>query len=418
MCCAIPPRAREEAFRRVDELRADLAAARPVTARERLDAARHALRRTTAPVMAWVAPRMMPILLLSRLLPKLTGASEAEIQVVLSGVPHNVTTEMDLELWAIAQRLGPDVDDLAARYRDRDLPSEVQRGLDEFLARHGHRTAAEIDAGVARWSEHPEKVLALVENYARTGSAGHDAVQRFRAAADEAEVMAAEIVARQQNRPRARFTAWLLNRVRNLIGMRELPKYCAVLGIAHARKHIRGIGVELAESGWISDPDDVFFLNYEELSDVIDGADHHDLIATRRETHVRELRRKHLPRLLLSDGTEPETLLPQQNSENTLRGTSASPGTVTGTARVIHDPAHARLQPGEILVAPSTDPGWTPLFLTASGLVMEMGGPNSHGATVARENGIPAVVGVPHATTAIPDGRTITLHGSTGTVDL
>ncbi|SFS57210.1 PEP-utilising enzyme, mobile domain [Saccharopolyspora flava] len=269
-----------------------------------------------------------------------------------------------------------------------------------------------------RWSENPEPVLALAENYARTGSAGHDALQRFRAAADEAEVKAAEIVARQPSPPRARVTAWLLDRVRGLIGMRELPKCCAVLGIAAARKHVRAIGFELAGAGWVSDPDDVFFLNYEELSDVLDGVDHRDLIAARRETRARELRRKHLPRLLLSDGTEPETLLPQQNSANTLRGTSASPGTVTGTARVIHDPAHARLNPGEILVAPSTDPGWTPLFLTAAGLVMEMGGPNSHGATVAREHGIPAVVGVPHATTAIPDHHTITLHASTGTIDL
>jgi rifampicin phosphotransferase len=200
--------------------------------------------------------------------------------------------------------------------------------------------------------------------------------------------------------------------------MRELPKYCAVLGIAAARRHLRDIGDELTSAERISDPSDVFFLDYDELSELIDGFDHRELIATRRATHERELRRKHLPRLLLSDGTEPETLLATTGSGNALRGTSASAGTVTGIARVVRDPANARLSPGDVLVAPSTDPGWTPLFLTASGLVMEMGGPNSHGATVAREYGIPAVVGVPDATTRITDGQTITVNGSAGVVEL
>lgn len=99
-----------------------------------------------------------------------------------------------------------------------------------------------------------------------------------------------------------------------------------------------------------------------------------------------------------------------------LTGTPASAGTVTARARVILEPQGARLEPGEILVAPSTDPGWTPLFLTAGGLVMEMGGPNSHGAVVAREYGIPAVVGVPDATSLIATGHSITVDGAAGTV--
>ena len=99
-----------------------------------------------------------------------------------------------------------------------------------------------------------------------------------------------------------------------------------------------------------------------------------------------------------------------------LHGTPASAGVVTGVARVVLDPVGARLDPGEVLVAPSTDPGWTPLFLTAGGLVMEMGGANSHGAVVAREYGIPAVVGVPRATEAITTGDRITIDGAAGTV--
>ena len=103
-----------------------------------------------------------------------------------------------------------------------------------------------------------------------------------------------------------------------------------------------------------------------------------------------------MPRVLLSDGTEPEAGSGRPPAaDGALVGTAASAGTVTGPARVVLDPDGAHLEPGEILVAPSTDPGWTPLFLTAGGLVMEMGGANSHGAVVAREYGIPAVVGVP-----------------------
>jgi pyruvate,water dikinase len=122
--------------------------------------------------------------------------------------------------------------------------------------------------------------------------------------------------------------------------------------------------------------------------------------------------------VLLSDGTEPEATAAGDADPRpgTLSGSPASTGQVSAPARVIMDPVGAHLEPGEILVAPSTDPGWTPLFLTAGGLVMEMGGPNSHGAVVAREYGIPAVVGVPDATIRLRTGQRITVDGAAGTV--
>ena len=125
-----------------------------------------------------------------------------------------------------------------------------------------------------------------------------------------------------------------------------------------------------------------------------------------------------MPRVLLSDGTEPATEAPDapMAAEGVLSGTPASGGVVNAPARVILDPGGAVLEPGEVPVAPSTDPGWTPLFLTASGLVMEMGGPMSHGAIVAREYGIPAVVGVADATERIRTGQEITVDGSAGTI--
>ncbi|MEU5847245.1 PEP/pyruvate-binding domain-containing protein [Saccharopolyspora shandongensis] len=428
-----PARTREQLFGMVPEIRAALASDEPSSARERLAAARRGIAEVAVPHIARIPPRLLPVLFLSRLLPKLVGraATAEEVQIVLRGIPHNVTTEMDLELWAIAQlaRRDPGTarlfgesspDELAVRYRNRTLPTDVQSGLDSFLARNGHRTVAEIDAGVPRWSEDPTHVLGLVANYVRTGESGHDADEQYRRGVAEAERTAAEIVSRlrRRNPLRARVAGFVVDRVRQLAGLRELPKYCIVLAIANARRHLQAVGEELASNGRLERADDVFFLEYEEIDAAISGADHRDLVARRRETHERELRRRNPPRVLLSDGTEPEAALPVATVDGQLAGTSASAGTVTGTARVVHDPVRAQLAPGEILVAPSTDPGWTPLFLTAGGLVMEMGGPNSHGATVAREYGIPAVVGVPEATTRIADGQRITVHGSAGTVEL
>ena len=142
-----------------------------------------------------------------------------------------------------------------------------------------------------------------------------------------------------------------------------------------------------------------------------------ELVAARRATHVREQARRYIPRVLLSDGTDAEAALISV-PEGALRGFTGQSGHGHRPARTILSPHGARLEPGEILVAPSTDPGWTPLFLTAGGLVMEMGGMMSHGAVVAREYGIPAVVGVPGATERIETGATITVDGSAGVVSI
>ena len=221
-------------------------------------------------------------------------------------------------------------------------------------------------------------------------------------------------------RLRARMVRGALKRTRMFAGMRELPKYHLVEGLASVRKQLSAVGAELAASGCITDADDIFFLDFTEAHRGLAGAALHRIVAERREAYGAELGRRRIPRVLLSDGTEPEAMQAAGDGagaeDGVLSGTPASAGTVTAKARVILDPHGAQLEPGEILVAPSTDPGWTPLFLTAGGLVMEMGGPNSHGAVVAREYGIPAIVGVPDATVAISTGEVITVDGGAGTV--
>src|SRR5207237_9789159 len=131
------------------------------------------------------------------------------------------------------------------------------------------------------------------------------------------------------------------------------------------------VGVDLAARGRIASPDDIFFLNVPEARRAVAGDDLRAVVAARRKVFERERARRHIPRVLLSDGTDAEAALVSIGEG--LRGSPASPGVVSGTARVIRSPAGARLEPGEILVAPSTDPGWTPLFLTARALVVATG---------------------------------------------
>ena len=194
-----------------------------------------------------------------------------------------------------------------------------------------------------------------------------------------------------------------------------MPKFQIIrLLVAPSRELLKPAGRELVTRGLLAHDDDIFFLTLPEARRAAAGDDMRDVVAARREVFAREHARRHIPRVLLSDGTDAEAALVTPGEG--LRGSPASPGVVSGTARVILSPSGARLEPGEILVAPSTDPGWTPLFLTAGALVMEMGGMMSHGAVVAREYGIPAVVGVAGATEQIVTGQRITVDGSAGTV--
>ena len=148
--------------------------------------------------------------------------------------------------------------------------------------------------------------------------------------------------------------------------------------------------------------------------------DWRQLVLLRRTAYQREQRRLPIPRLLLSDGTTVVTgrSSPSGSEGELLFGSGVSPGTVEGTARIVLDPASSNLQPGEILVCPGTDPSWTPLFLAAGGLVMEVGGMMTHGSVVAREYGIPAVAGVAQATELLRTGQRLRVDGSSGRVEL
>jgi rifampicin phosphotransferase len=394
---------------------------------ERLDLVENALTTEIFPLAPRaMAPAAAGFAMLA-LAGKLAGARPGELEAVLRGLPHNVTTAMDLELWRLARiiRQDPAATELllstppatlATRWRNGSLPAVVRDGLGQFLDRYGERAVAEIDLGLPRWSEDPHHVLGVIANYLRLDDdlGAPDAV--FARGAAQAEQVVRSLVDRagRIRRPVVRFA---LDRARRLAGVREMPKYLMVVALGQLRAQLALVGEALAADGRIASAKDIFMLTTAEARAGLSGADLHELVTARRETYAAELRRRRVPRVLLSDGTEPETAVAAASSaDGALVGTPASAGTVTATARVVLDPIGAHLEPGEILVAPSTDPGWTPLFLTAGGLVMEMGGANSHGAVVAREYGIPAVVGLPDATTRISTGDRITVDGATGTV--
>jgi pyruvate,water dikinase len=406
-----------------------------LTAEQRLDWIAKLLQTEIAPMLPQILPPAAAGFIALGLAIKLLGAdANGDVQSVLRGIPHNVTTEMDLELWHVAMRIGSDresaqalrtqgMDELARLYVAGTLPDVAQRELRTFLRRYGHRAIAEIDLGMPRWSDDPRYILGVLANYLRMGP--EDSTQSspdrlFAQGAAEAEAMVETLSVRAARRGRLRGEAvrMLLGRVRALAGVRELPKYYLVRVIAAARAQLRLVGEELHKRGRLAEPDDVYFVDLAQARAGLHGIDLREAVTEARRAYDDELRRHHIPRVMLSDGNEPEAGMHRADVDGSLIGTAASAGTVTGTARVILDPVGAHLEPGEILVCPSTDPAWTPLFLTAGGLVMEMGGANSHGAVVAREYGIPAVVGVPDAVATITTGQQITVNGTTGTVAL
>lgn len=383
-------------------------------------------------------PSMVPVFVCGLVAHNLAGrllhglATTDELQYVLRGLPHNPTTEMDIALWKLTQLMKADpitahylqetpLDQQVQDYRTGDMPGLLQQQLSEFLGIYGHRGVAEIDLGLPRWSEDPTYILSVVANYLQLQNPNLAPDVQFRRGAQEAETMVADLTRRatRKGRLRGMLVGFLFKRTRLLAGMRETPKFCIVYILACIREQLWYIGEKLALAEQLEKAEDIFFITLTEAHAALTGIDMRSTVREHRTIYERELKRRQIPRVLLSDGTEPGTQADVDKSKDgTLKGTPASAGIVTGKARVILDPTNAYLEPGEILIAPSTDPGWTPLFLTAGALVMEMGGAISHGAVVAREYGIPAVVGVSGATERIITGQRVIVDGTNGIVSL
>jgi pyruvate,water dikinase len=350
------------------------------------------------------------------------------------GLPHNVTLQMDLDLWKIAAALRAqpaqheafargDVADLVCAFQNGDLPQPAQSEIGNFFDTYGMRGVGEIDLGRTRWIDDPTPVFQILKSYVQI-----DAIRSPDIIFNEGEAIAkqaavqlkAALAAQPGGFLKAALAGFFIRRFRALGGLRESPKFAIVRQFGVYRQAFRKFGRKFADQGVLRQADDIFFLHPLEIKALSAGmlGNVQALIADRRELYQREFRRRRIPRILLSDGTAYYEAVSSSlvDDENSLTGNAVSAGIVEGRVRVVFDPHQTQLMPGEILVCPATDPAWTPLFLSAGGLVMEVGGMVTHGSVVAREYGIPAVVGVKQATLRLKTGQLVRVDGSSGRV--
>jgi rifampicin phosphotransferase len=348
---------------------------------------------------------------------------------LLSGLGGVDSAEAGLELWrltAAARALGLQdalaAGDSWANLRERLLAHDSGRAFvsrwDEFMERHGHHTRAEIDVAVPRWREQPDYVLHLLRGYL-LDPVGRDLVALHEERARNREQLA-DACRGRLGPLRRRLFDWLYRRACRGMAIRESAKSDFIRRIALMRRDLLDAGRRLVERGVVADVEDVFFLSMAELGEALADGPPRRLsaaIAARRADHARWSALT--PPSVVVGRFDPERHAPPpiDPSLRTLRGVSVSPGVVVGPARVIlRADDEQRVLPGEILVAPYTDPGWTPYFLSAAAIVIDQGGMLSHGSVVARELGIPAVVNVGPATRMIRTGQRLRVDAQRGEV--
>jgi pyruvate,water dikinase len=349
---------------------------------------------------------------------------------VIRSLDGNVTTEMDLALWRVAEKiradaeardavLGKPTDEVAAAYLVGSLPVVAQRALGEFLELYGMRAVGEIDLGRPRWSDDPASAIASLQAYVGLPDDAPGPAVEFERGKEVAAAATRRLTEQLSSAgPRGRLQAAAVRRlirtIRGDFGARETPKFALVKQFGMVRDALLESGRDLVQAGSLDDPYDVMYCHLGDLQQAwsLPEGQLQRRVRANKEAYGREARRRQVPRLLLGDGRAFYEGMADEGGD--LMGSPVSPGIVEGRVRVVLSPATAGLQQGEILVCPGTDPAWTPLFLTAGGLVTEVGGLMTHGAVVAREYGLPAVVGVHAATERLVTGQLIRLDGSSG----
>ncbi len=416
----------------VEELRQGLAAKKPAAERIRL------VRERIGHLLPFAFPRVMPILMagmLSRVILEALTRGEAkrgDLDALVRGFSGNVTTEMDLAVGDLADILR-DTPELAMRLqKDHRALEEVlampggedfAKAWNDFLARYGMRGPGEIDIARPRYQDDPSAlVMAIVGNLAHEEKSAHRA--RHRRLIDEGEAAGERLVEAAKRGAvgfvKARLAARMVRVARNLLPVREHPKFLLISVLDEARRALLEAGDLLVREERLGSREDVWFLELDELIEALEDP------SMELETRIAERKadwdhfaRLSPPRVMTSEGEIVKVSHTREGMpEGALVGTAVSAGVVEGVARVVLNPTSEVLHAGEILIAPFTDPGWTPLFINAKGLVMEVGGLMTHGSVVAREYGIPAVVSVPDATTRIRSGQRIRVNGDEGYVEL
>ena len=351
--------------------------------------------------------------------------------ILTQSVPNNVTSEMGLALLDVADAIRPhsnvvtfldgvDDDNFLDGLDTLDGGPQARRAIEDFLDTYGMRCAGEIDITRPRWSEQPTTLVSMILAHVKNVEAG-EAQRRFEHGRQVAAAKEQDIVDRLRTLPdgdqKAAQTKQMIDRLRTFMGFREYPKYAMVNRYFIYKQALLAEAERLVARGALREKHDIFFLRFEELHDVVRGHSADEQLIDRRKDAYRSYQTLTPPRVLTSDGEAVAgTYRRDDLPTGALPGLAVSGGTIEGRARVILNIADADLEPGDILVTAYTDPSWTPLFVAIAGLVTEVGGVMTHGAVIAREYGLPAVVGVERATERIRDGQRIRVHGTDGYV--
>ncbi len=348
-------------------------------------------------------------------------------------VPHNVTSEMGLALLDVADAIRPHPEVVAFLEQVADegfldeLPKlaggrEARDAIQIWLDQYGMRCVGEIDITRPRWSERPTTLVPLILGNVKNFEPGAGE-QRFEQGRQEAWSKEQELLERLRALPdgarKAEETKRMVDRLRTFIGYREYPKYGMVSRYSVYKQALLEEAERLVQAHVVREQEDIFYLTFQELHDVVRTNHVDDELVRERKEAFRSYQALTPPRVLTSDG---EGIVGTYRRDDVpagaLVGLAVSAGTIEGRARVILDVAEVDLEPGDILVTAYTDPSWTPLFVAIKGLVTEVGGLMTHGAVIAREYGLPAVVGVENATQLIQDGQRIRVQGTDGYVEL
>ncbi|MGW3156806.1 rifamycin-inactivating phosphotransferase [Streptomyces sp. NPDC001089] len=360
------------------------------------------------------------------------GEKNAADTLTLSA-PDNVTSEMGLALLDVADVIRPKAEVVAflRGVEDEDfldglakLPggAEARDAIEAYLDRYGMRCAGEIDITRPRWRERPGTIVpALLDNVRNfaPGAAGRRFEEGLRKARRKERDVLSRLRALPDGDRKADETRRMIARVRTFIGYREYPKYGIVSRYFVYKQALLREAEQLVRSGVIPETEDVFHLTFQEFHDVVRSRRVDTRLIQERKDAFRSYAALTPPRVLTSDGVALSGSYRRDDvPAGALTGLPVSAGTVEGRARVVLDMAEADLAAGDILVTTFTDPSWSPLFVGIAGLVTEVGGLMTHGAVIAREYGLPAVVGVDGATRLIRDGQRIRIHGTDGYVEI
>ena len=348
-------------------------------------------------------------------------------------VPNNITSQMGLALLDVADviRPYPEVIEYLRHVKDDrfldelvafDGGQEIQNAIYEYLSKYGMRCAGEIDITKTRWIEKPSTLVPMILSNIKNlePNASH---RKFEQGRQEALKKEQELIERLKQLPdgeqKANETKRMIDLIRNFSGYREYPKYVMVSRYFLYKQALLKEAEQLVKANVIHEKEDIYYLTFEELYEVVRTKQLDYQIISKRKEEYQYNEKLNPPRVITSDGEIIAGKYRRGNlPDGAIAGLPVSSGVIEGRARVILHMEDADLEEGDILVTAFTDPSWTPLFVSIKGLVTEVGGLMTHGAVIAREYGLPAIVGVENATKRIQNGQRIRVNGTEGYIEI